>query len=139
MSTTRLLVSTVLLCAIVAMALVVVGSYQTQTKRTSSPATHQHQSTVTPLTLFRTSVVSSPQLRTVPTNIALPSYVESRSVQWNNTDHDVTICPYAQHNNHKPFSTQATHVGTEARRQHTPATTQPRVNLWCDRLCGIFV
>jgi hypothetical protein len=144
MSGTSRLVTALLLCAIVGMAIVVrLYPFHSQTPLTASTlATPARNLQRLPSTRRQTqdlsTVVSSPKRNACRTDSVLPSYVESRSVRRTNPTDDVSVCPYAQRNNHEPFSTLATSI-TEDTLQYATATSQPRVNLWKGRSCGIFV
>lgn len=91
--------------------------------------------------------IASPQANPHITDDTLPSYVESRSVLWKGnrenmamaTEHDEAFS-YAQTNNHQPYSTQGESIVEQRQLQlHRPATTQPRVNVWNSKLCGLYV
>jgi hypothetical protein len=141
--TSRLVTALLLWCAIVGMAIVVrLYPFHSQTPLTAStlatPARNLQRLPSTRPTQHLSTVVSSPTRNACRTDSVLPSYVESRSVRRTNSSNDVSVCPYAQRNNHEPFSTLAT-SNTEVQQQSVTATSQPRVNLWKGRLCGIFV
>ena len=77
----------------------------------------------------------SPQPSTTTTDNVLPSYVESRSVLFCRKT-DVLNQPFAQKTNH--MCHQDFQKGDDA-LIHEPANACPRVNIWKNGRCGLFV
>lgn len=109
--------------------------------RTFSPRSY-HSIVVKPTMIVvkppkQNNSIYSPQNTTLITDRVLPSYVESRSVLLKD-NRNVSHQPFVQQTNHRRHQTLNTKIDVDV-IAHKPVNACPRVNLWKNDMCGLFV